>query len=374
MGLTSLPFAWSIPSAASRFLWNTAIRYHSRIGDVHGGTAKLLRKRSPVDIVWPIIGLIVFSGFAINRFIKGAPTTTHRYGLFGILETYPYLYLPLIAFCLWWLFEEIRKKPAVMSANPVAPPAFDNVASPPSAYDTPIGVSPGGSKVFRYDNGPAAFEAAFGDEETINKVTQHIERYVGHDDNVYHEIISDAVHIDVHVVNPTSERNYYTLVTSGMSDRPMRAPKGAEAFRYAELVICLPPTWRLDQASLKNEDNYWPLRWLKQLARFPHKYNTWLFAEHTIPNGDPAEPFSPNTKFSCMILSEPTLFHEEFARLTVDKSKTIYFLTLIPIYDSETNYKLQHGAEELLKKLFAAGVTELVDIQRSDAVHLKETQ
>jgi len=310
---------------------------------------------------------VFLSWRAIERFSKGASTTAHHYGFFGILETYPYLYLPLIAFCIWWLFDEIRKRPAAMPTNAIAPPAFDNPA-PPSAFDNPVAVSPGGSKIIRYEDGPAAFEGAAGDPDSIEKIEQHIERYVGRYDKVYHEIISDAVHIDVHVVNPTPERNYYTLVTSGMSDRPMRAPKGAEAFRYAELVICLPPDWPLDDASLKNEDNYWPIRWLKQLARLPHKYNTWLFAEHTVPNGDPAEPFASNTKLSCMILSEPTLFHEEFARLTVDKSKTIYFLTLIPIYGSETGYKLQHGAEELLKKLFAAGVTELVDIHRPSAV------
>jgi hypothetical protein len=29
--------------------------------------------------------------------------------------------------------------------------------------------------------------------------------------------------VDVHVVEPRKKRNYYTLVTSGMNDRPMYA-------------------------------------------------------------------------------------------------------------------------------------------------------
>lgn len=37
---------------------------------------------------------------------------------------------------------------------------------------------------------------------------------------VWHELVSDLVHLDVHVAEPTPARPYYTVVTSGMSDRP----------------------------------------------------------------------------------------------------------------------------------------------------------
>ncbi len=48
---------------------------------------------------------------------------------------------------------------------------------------------------------------------------------------------------------------------------------------------------------------YWPIEWLKRIARYPHDNDTWLGGPHTIiANGEPPEPFAPNTKMSCLLL------------------------------------------------------------------------
>ncbi|AJS59305.1 hypothetical protein UB51_13440 [Paenibacillus sp. IHBB 10380] len=44
-------------------------------------------------------------------------------------------------------------------------------------------------------------------------ISKHVEKYIGEIDGVFHEIISDLVHIDILIVKPTKKRNYYTLVT-----------------------------------------------------------------------------------------------------------------------------------------------------------------
>ena len=49
---------------------------------------------------------------------------------------------------------------------------------------------------------------------------------------VFHEIVSDVVHIDLLHVPPRRERPFHTLVTCGMSVRPMNVPQDAEEFRY----------------------------------------------------------------------------------------------------------------------------------------------
>ena len=46
-------------------------------------------------------------------------------------------------------------------------------------------------------------------------VVAHIEEYVGKPQIVFRELISDKVHLDVHIVEPTKRRAVYTLVTSG---------------------------------------------------------------------------------------------------------------------------------------------------------------
>ena len=110
--------------------------------------------------------------------------------------------------------------------------------------------SESGEPIYRHRD-RKRFELAFGDEETITEIGDHIERNVGEILTVLHEIISDTVHVDVYVVAPARGRNYYMLATSGMSDRPMSVPEGMEDYRFAELAICLPPKWPIGQEDLR---------------------------------------------------------------------------------------------------------------------------
>jgi hypothetical protein len=222
--------------------------------------------------------------------------------------------------------------------------------------------SESGAPIYRHEAREGKFEPAFGEEQTIEAISSHLQRYVGRPEMVFHELISDLVHVDIHWVKPTPERNYHTLVTSGMSDRPMSAPE--PGLRYAELMICLPTAWPLTHQSFRDERNYWPLRWLKLLAQLPHEYSTWLFASHTVPNGDPPQPFADNTKLCCALLFTPMLFDPGFHTLQADAEKTIHFLSLVPLYREEMDFKLRKGFEPLLERLGGEGVTELLNIER----------
>jgi hypothetical protein len=230
--------------------------------------------------------------------------------------------------------------------------------------------SESGSPIYHHQPSQKGFVPASGDYETIGRVEKHIEEHIGKPDLVWHEIVSHLVHIDVHMVNPTPERNYYTLVTSGMSSQPMtKMPPGAEDLRFAELVICLPPTWKVSQSDFQNEENYWPLRWLKVLARLPHEYDTWLWVSHTVPNGDPPKPFARNTQLCGMMLMQPTmLFSDTFIELKMSAEKTVYFLSVIPLYREEMDFKLKHGADLLLKGLSAYDVNEILDVKRRNVM------
>lgn len=230
--------------------------------------------------------------------------------------------------------------------------------------------SESGQPIYRYNEPkPRSIQPAAGDPDSIEAIADHVAKFIGPPDQVVHELVSDLVHIDVHMVAPTPARNHYTLVTSGMSERPMHVPEGAEELRYAELAICLPPTWKLDEQSFKDEANYWPARWLKILARFPHEFETWLGEGHTIPSGDPPEPYAPNTKLCCMMLVATALADEEFHTLELS-DRTIRFWSLVPLYAEEMNYKLKHGFEPLLEKLATVGdaeALEVVNVQRRNA-------
>jgi hypothetical protein len=93
--------------------------------------------------------------------------------------------------------------------------------------------SESGAPIYRYEKRSREFEFAVGDSENIEKISEHIERYVGPIATVYHEIISDLVHIDIHIIEPTPERPCYTLVTSGMSDIAMNCPEQYPDLKYS---------------------------------------------------------------------------------------------------------------------------------------------
>jgi len=128
-------------------------------------------------------------------------------------------------------------------------------------------VSEGGSTMYRHQEREREFEPAAGDGELIEEVSDHLEKHLGECHGVFHEIVSDLVHVDVHYHGPTEEFPWQTLVTSGMSQLPMTVPPDAEVSDYAELVTCLPPDWPLTDEAFQDEYFYWPLGWMKFLAR-----------------------------------------------------------------------------------------------------------
>jgi len=205
----------------------------------------------------------------------------------------------------------------------------------------------------------------------LEEIEAHLKEHLGEIETVYHEILSDLVHLDILFLPAHRQKPYHTLVTSGVSDSPMAVPAGMEDFSHAELMINLPTEWPLDQESFKNEANYWPVRWLKQIGRLPHEYDTWVGWGHTIPNGDPAEQIA-NTEFAGVMLSPPYWLSPDFFQLQTDSGDKICFYNLVPLYQEEMNLKLAKGAEALLEALFDKnGIGPIVDIGRRNVAKKK---
>lgn len=205
------------------------------------------------------------------------------------------------------------------------------------------------------------------DTARIARIVDHIEENLGPIDYVFHELVSEYVHIDVHRIPPQKHRPYYTLVTTGMSEQPMCVPDGIEASRYTELMICLPPVWPLSMEDFRDERNYWPIRLLKVLARLPHEFNTWLGMSHSVPNGEPPRSYAPNTQFCCAVLVPPLTCQDSFRSLKLDEEQTIQFYAILPLYAEELECKLKDGMSVLIDRLDAARVTEIVNIRRKNS-------
>lgn len=228
----------------------------------------------------------------------------------------------------------------------------------------PNETSKSGAPIYHHSQRTREFTPVFGNSVYTEKISKHIETHLGPIAKVLHELASDLVHVDIYWIKPSHERPYHTLVTSGMSDMPMTVPEEWAKYQYAELMMHVPKDWPLDQKSWNNPLLFWPIHWLKLLARLPHEFSTFLLEGHTIPNGDPPLPFAPSTKLCCMCLTQPVSTSPEFKILQADDSKTIYFWNVFPLYREEMDYKLEQGMSALLMKLQEKEVPLVLDLAR----------
>lgn len=222
--------------------------------------------------------------------------------------------------------------------------------------------SKGGSRIYRHVPKDEA-EIVTGDEGLVAAVSDHVEKHFGEIDVVLHEIVSPFAHIDLHVVAPAPGRPVYTVVTSGMAERPM--PGGV----YAELMLMLPPTWpKYGEPGFEDERAYWPFRLLKTLARLPHEFDTRLWEGHTVPNFHPPLPYAPDTKL-CGALIGPMVHPDNDGAETFEyDGHEISLFAVWPLHKDEMQVKLDDGLDRLYELLDEARLYEIVEPDRPSVV------
>ena len=196
----------------------------------------------------------------------------------------------------------------------------------------------------------------------FDAIRAHIEKYLDAPAAVWNE-----EGLDIFVVAPTEERPFLTLITAGMSDAPMDAPK--DEWKRAELCFLLPADWPLERAEW-DESREWTLLWLKYLARLPHQNGGWLGYGHTVPNGDPPQPLDDSTQAVSVMLIPPVSLPERFARLRVGDSNAdiINFWALVPLLPDELRMKLQAKTPTLLEKMEKAKLSDILEPGRQSVL------
>jgi hypothetical protein len=217
-----------------------------------------------------------------------------------------------------------------------------------------------------YGHGRETGNAAASAASPVDPIPAHIAAHLGPAGLVFNETDSDAVHLDIHVVEPTDAFPFARLVTSGMSDLPMATPAGIDVPKYAELVMTLPANWKLDQESFRDGAWYWPIALLRYLASFPHKYQTWLGWGHTVPNGDPPKPYANSTSLCGAIVLSPIGVPDAFQRLRLGDGKEIAFYSVVPLYREEIELAVRSGTDELLNRFLSKGISDVIDPAREN--------
>lgn len=186
----------------------------------------------------------------------------------------------------------------------------------------------------------------YNDEEW-DMISDFIEENFGMFDQVFHEIASPDVQIDICIIPPNEDRDFYTLATIGMGAHEMKVPEELKEYHLekAELMICLPKDWKIHS----EEDKWsWPIRLLKDLAHLSAEEDTWIGWGHTIDNG---EAFDESTEQSASMLIYPASFGTCDTSCILSDGSEINFYQIIPLYREEMEFKVENSVEELLKHL-----------------------
>jgi len=182
----------------------------------------------------------------------------------------------------------------------------------------------------------------FSGESELRFVKQREEVYpqlFGEGFQVNHEIPPCVPHVDIYVFAPTHRRDYFALVTGGMSNVPMRIPAGPFPGR-AELVLYVA------------EPSETAIEYLRFLAHIPHDQGTWYSPGSTMTNGVPPQPVFENSCLDCVtFLPSPIASHRRLEEMLRLDGSPVGLLWVVPITFPEREL-VQCGCIESLLDVF----------------------
>ncbi len=165
--------------------------------------------------------------------------------------------------------------------------------------------------------------------------------------------------IDVSIHGPGfADREFYTLITSGMSDRRMTVPKDE---RYAAR--------RVELAMYVDQPGPTVIALLQTLARLPHDQNLWIAHGHTLPNGDPPAALFPKSTL-CAILMLLTNVAPESGMSTLLEidGDAVSVLMPVPLTAAECTLALEQGLDALLAVMNEKRFSFVLDPGRASLV------
>lgn len=200
-------------------------------------------------------------------------------------------------------------------------------------------------------------------EKDEDEVVECIKEDYGDFQNVLHEVVSTDIHLDVALIPPQEDRDYYTLCTIGAGAYRMEIERDIRIehhlSEHSEYIMYLPSDWKLDEESLNDEANYWPIRLLKNTARLPLLTDSWFTIGHTTGTEE-GMPYSEEYPYNSAILTYPApLVATRENKCNLSSGKTVLFHHILPITQEELEFKNENGTEALLKRIFPKGCDEM---------------
>lgn len=203
-------------------------------------------------------------------------------------------------------------------------------------------------------------------EKQLDKVEKFIEKEYGIFDEVFHEIVSPDIQLEIVIIPPTYEQPYYKLVTIGAGAYKMIIPSELKKYKLerAEYVIFLPKEWDIKS---DKEEYYWAIRQLKSIARLPINCDSWLAFGHTVTANEDSSPVAENTKLNSFLLLNSIGKNNQVVKpLKLNLFEDVNLYQLFPLYQEELEYKLEHSLDDLFNKIAEEDLDFIVNINRKN--------
>jgi hypothetical protein len=155
------------------------------------------------------------------------------------------------------------------------------------------------------------------------------------------------------------------LMTASLSDYRMPVLEKWIGREFNEIFFCLPAYWDFDD--LENPNFSWIYTWIYKLERFVRDRNTWFGPGHTIPTANPEVAISELMQQEYFIFLDPILLEKELAPIS-SEGKTIHFLSIVPIFGDELDFKMGKGTQKFVRKLIQRNMDEKLDDYRKSAL------
>ena len=163
--------------------------------------------------------------------------------------------------------------------------------------------------------------------ELIDRLQHHIDSYFGEPMRAMrYERVADRP-IDILLIPPRVEHDYYTFVTIGVSKWMRETGVWDEDEVGLEFLINLPKTWDVSYPHFPQDEWHWPVDMLLTAA------------ERAIEDPESAEsiPLPAKTGFKKAITLHPAVFGFDSFVCQVPKDDLVEFYQLIPLFEEESD-------------------------------------
>lgn len=209
-------------------------------------------------------------------------------------------------------------------------------------------------------------------DEHSEWILEHLENFYTKDEiTVFHEFFALDFKIHTYLID-APRHSFNILLTSGMSAMKMNVDneiENSKSLQFAELMLLIPKDIDFQTVYTGLYKNDWIISMLKQTAKFPHQYNTWLSIGHTIQATHDMKSYDDDkTTFVGGVVLPSVTFEEDFTQIKKD-GRIINIYSFFPLYKDELQYKIDNNYNALLDLIIAADSKEVLNPNRKNLIN-----